>query len=260
MMLNTKEPDLLCCRRVAAAAEGLAARRSSRSEAEREALAKAHGCVESTHFAPNCCVTGSATGQASRQCRGDDHSGLCIVTLEPCRKPYRRRGVDAVFLPEGSKLWRERQFEDGEIVLFRPTGRQPETFSNGHRSMLARWLRSFSALALTPIRARRARRCPDRSRGGDETSPFGEKRDSAAEKLKTRRERSGRFAVVRASQNRYFRQACIKLIQLRIWAAEQTRNTRDQEFPLMPWAATTGRTWCCPGLLKVAERRPTSGS
>ncbi|WP_421851772.1 DUF177 domain-containing protein [Oricola sp.] len=99
-------------------------------EAERTALAEAHGLSQAAAFHADLVlkrwrkdgvkVAGSLTARITQQ---------CVVTLAPIETVIETT-VDAVFLPEGSSL--ERPLDDDGALLVDPDGPDaPETFVGG---------------------------------------------------------------------------------------------------------------------------------
>ncbi len=72
----------------------------------------------------------------------------CVVTLEPVSSTISER-IDALFVPEGSKLARFETDEDGEMVVASDGPDAPETFS-GDAIDVAAVCEEFIVLAIDP--------------------------------------------------------------------------------------------------------------
>lgn len=145
------------------------------NEAERTALAKAHGLLRVDAFRAELLVrdwkkTGvTVTGNVEASITQE-----CIVTLEPMQAAINE-SIEAVFVPEGSELART-PIADGEIFLQADGPDGPETF-NGHSIDAGALAEEFFGLGIDPYPRKAGAALPAESSGNDETSPFAKLRD-----------------------------------------------------------------------------------
>lgn len=120
--------------------------------------------------------------------KGEVHARLtqaCVVTLQPVAAAIDEP-VEALFVPEGSKLARIDADSSGEVVVDPDGPDMPETFS-GDEIDIGAVAAEFAALAIDPYpRASDAAFSPDIEAPEDD-----EKRDSPFAALKDWRERDG---------------------------------------------------------------------
>lgn len=96
---------------------------------QRAALAEAHGLMSVESYRADLLVTKWKRNGVKVSGRVEaEITQACIVTLEPVRSKIDE-DVDAVFLPEDSKLGREGFHVGGEILLDAEGPDSPETFT-----------------------------------------------------------------------------------------------------------------------------------
>jgi hypothetical protein len=98
-------------------------------EDQRQAMADAHGLLAVEKFVAELAVTSwkrsgvRVSGRVSAQIRQ-----ACIVTLEPVEERVDE-AIEALFVPEGSRLAKPRLSKDGEMLLDAEGDDAPETFT-----------------------------------------------------------------------------------------------------------------------------------
>ncbi len=118
-------------------------------EAQRAALAEAHGLLSVERYRADLLVTKWKRNGVKVSGRVEaDITQACIVSLEPVEAKIDEE-VEAVFLPEDSKLGREGFHAGGEILLDAEGPDAPETFS-GDSIDVGALAEEFFGLAIDP--------------------------------------------------------------------------------------------------------------
>jgi len=118
-------------------------------DAQRDALAREHGLLSVERFRFDFTLSrwqGSAVKVHGKVAA--DIVQACIVTLEPVPAAIGE-DVDAIFVPEGSRLFRPEFYEKGELVLDAEGEDAPETFK-GDMIDVGALAEEFFALAIDP--------------------------------------------------------------------------------------------------------------
>ncbi len=118
-------------------------------ETQRAALAEAHGLLSVERYRAELLVTKWKRNGVKVSGRVEaDITQACIVSLEPVEAKIDEE-VEAVFLPEDSKLGREGFHAGGEILLDAEGPDAPETFS-GDSIDVGALAEEFFGLAIDP--------------------------------------------------------------------------------------------------------------
>lgn len=118
-------------------------------EAQRAELAEEHGLVSVERFHADLMVTAWKRNGVKVEGKVEaDITQTCVVTLDPLRNAIREP-IDAVFLPEDSKLGREGFNTGGEILIDAEGPDSPETFS-GDSIDVGALAEEFFGLAIDP--------------------------------------------------------------------------------------------------------------
>lgn len=129
---------------------------------QRAALAEFHGLISVERYRVDLLVTNwkrngvKVSGRVQAEIKQ-----ACIVTLEPVPATIDE-DVEAVFLPEGSKLGREGFHVAGEILLDAEGPDSPETFS-GDSIDVGALAEEFFGLGIDPYPRKTGASVPDRS-------------------------------------------------------------------------------------------------
>lgn len=141
------------------------------TEEQRSGLAREHGLLSVRRFRADLLVESWKRDgvRVSGKVEADIEQA-CTVTLEPLQAEIRE-DVDAVFVPENSKLARPKVDERGEILLDVDGADSPETFA-GDVIDVGALAEEFFALAIDPYPRKEGAVLPRTEEGDDKTSPF----------------------------------------------------------------------------------------
>ncbi|WP_378942980.1 YceD family protein [Mesorhizobium sp. ANAO-SY3R2] len=129
---------------------------------QRAALAEAHGLLSVERYRADLVVTKWKRNGVKVSGRVEaEITQACIVTLEPVETKIDE-DVEAVFLPEDSKLGREGFHVGGEILLDAEGPDSPETFS-GDSIDVGALAEEFFGLGVDPYPRKSGASIPDRS-------------------------------------------------------------------------------------------------